>query len=84
VVFLKSLDRSLWLYKAQSWEAKLAATRTPLDDHQSRLLMHDVVAASVLADLDAYGRVAAPKALQTYAEITADVVLIGLYDRIEF
>jgi DNA-binding transcriptional regulator/RsmH inhibitor MraZ len=25
VVVLKSLDRSLWLYQAQSWEAKLTA-----------------------------------------------------------
>jgi hypothetical protein len=27
VVILKSLDRSLWLYQTQGWEAKLATTR---------------------------------------------------------
>ena len=83
VVVLKSLDRSLWLYQAQSWEAKLAATRQQLDDQQSRLLMHYVVAESILAELDPQGRLALPKALRTYAEITTDVVLIGLYERIE-
>ena len=83
VVLLKSLDRSLWLYQAQSWEAKLNVTRQQLDDQQSRLLMHYVVAESVLAELDVRGGLAIPEALRTYAEITTEVVLIGLYERIE-
>jgi MraZ protein len=83
VVFLKSLDRSLWLYQAQGWEAKLEATRRQLDDQQSRLLMHYVVAESVLAELDVHGRFAIPEPLRTYAEITTEVVLVGLYERIE-
>ena len=83
VVVLKSLDRSLWLYQAQGWEAKLDATREQLTAEQSRLLMHYVVAESVLAELDSQGRLAIPKGLRTYEEITTDVVLIGLYDRIE-
>jgi MraZ protein len=83
VVVLKSLDRSLWLYQAQGWEAKLEATREQITAEQSRLLMHYVVAESALVDLDLYGRLAIPKALRTYAEITTDVVLIGLYERIE-
>jgi MraZ protein len=83
VVVLKSLDRSLWLYQAQGWEARLEATREQLDAEQSRLLMHYVVAESVLAEIDPQGRVAIPKALRTFAEITSNAVLIGLYDRIE-
>jgi len=83
VVVLKSLDPSLWLYPAQIWEAKLAATREHLDDGQSRLLMHYVVAESVLAELDPHGRFTIPHVLRTYAHITDEVVLIGLYDRIE-
>lgn len=83
VVLLKSLDRSLWLYQAQGWDAKLDATREQLTAEQSRLLMHYVVAESVLAELDPQGRLAIPTVLRTYADITTDVVLIGLYDRIE-
>ena len=83
VVLLKSLDRSLWLYQVRGWEAKLETTRRQLDAEQSRLLMHYVVAESVLAELDAQGRLAIPTALRTYAEITTYVVLIGLYERIE-
>ena len=48
MVFLKSLDRSLWLYQAQGWDAKLDTTREQLTAEQSRLLMHYVVAESVL------------------------------------
>ena len=83
MVLLKSLDRSLWLYQAQGWEAKLDVIREQLTAEQSRLLMHYVVAESVLAEIYPQGRLAIPKTLRTYAEITTDVVLIGLYDRIE-
>ena len=62
---------------------KTQALREQVDAEQSRLLMHYVVAESVLAELDPQGRLAIPKALRTYAEITTDVVLVGLYDRIE-
>jgi MraZ protein len=83
VVVLKSLDRSLWLYQARGWEAKLDAICRQISAEQSRALMHYVVAESVPVDLDAQGRFSLPKALLTYAEITTDVVLIGVYDRIE-
>ena len=70
VVLLKSLDCSLWLYQAQGWEAKLDAIREQLNTEQSRLLMYYVVAESVLAELDPQGRLAIPKVLRTYADIT--------------
>jgi MraZ protein len=83
VIMVKSLDHSLWLYPVQIWEARLGATRQQLDDQQGRLLMHYVVAESVLAELDAHGRLAIPNALRTYAEITTEMVVIGLYERLE-
>jgi MraZ protein len=83
VVVLKSLDRSLWVYQARGWDAKVEALREQVGTEQSRLLMHYVVAESAHAELDAQGRLVIPKALRTYAEITTDVVLVGLYDRIE-
>jgi transcriptional regulator MraZ len=83
VVVLKSLDRSLWLYQAQGWEAKLDTICQQVSAEERGVLMHYVMAESVLVDLDPQGRLAIPKAPLTYAEITTDVVLIGLYDRIE-
>jgi MraZ protein len=83
VVLLKSLDRSLWLYQAQGWDGTLTAVRARLDDEQSRLLMHYVVAESVLAVLDPHGGFAIPQAFRAYAEITTEVVFLGLYERLE-
>jgi MraZ protein len=54
-----------------------------VDDQQSRLLMHYVVAESTLAPIDAHGRLAIPTPMRQYAEITMEVVLLGLYERIE-
>jgi DNA-binding transcriptional regulator/RsmH inhibitor MraZ len=83
VVVLQSLDQSLWRYQAQSREAKLVATREHLDDGQRRLLMHDVVAESVLAELDPHGRFTIPPGFRTYPAVATEVVPIGLCDRIE-
>jgi MraZ protein len=84
VIILKSFDRSLWLYRTSEWEEKLAATRRHLDDEQSRLFMHYVVAESAPSEVDKNGRLSIPKRLREYAEIDSEVVLIGLYERIEF
>jgi MraZ protein len=45
--------------------------------------MHYVVAESVVAELDVQGRLVIPTVLRTYAEITTEVVVIGLYERLE-
>jgi MraZ protein len=83
VVVLKSHDRCLWLYQPEAWDATLAAMRAALDAEQSRLLMHHVVAESTLLTLDAQGRLALSDDLRDYAEIRTEIVLVGLYDRIE-
>jgi MraZ protein len=83
VVLLKSLESCLWMYRTQDWEAKLYALRQQLDDQQSRLLMHYMVAQSMSSCVDSKGRLAIPPPLTAYANIKEEVVLIGLYDRLE-
>jgi MraZ protein len=83
VVLLKSLEGCLWMYRTQDWEAKLSALRQQLDDQQSRLLMHYLVAQSMPSSVDTTGRLAIPRPLLEYAKITREVVIIGLYDRLE-
>lgn len=83
VIILKSSDRNLWVYPAQEWTDKLIMTRQHLDDEQSRLFMHHVVAESAPSEVDKSGRLCIPKRLREYAEIDSEVVLVGLYDRIE-
>jgi MraZ protein len=83
IVFLKSLEGSLWLYRAREWEEKLTVMRRQLDDQQSRLFMHYMVAQSIPSEVDRKGRLAIPKELREYADIDSELVLIGLYDRLE-
>src|ERR671923_618605 len=83
VIILKSLDHSLWLYRTREWAEKLLTTRQHLDDEQSRLFMHYVVAESAPSASDKNGRLSIPKRLRDYGEIDGEVVLIGLYERIE-
>ena len=83
VVLLKSLEGCLWMYRTQDWEAKLSTLRQQLDDQQSRLLMHYLVAQSMPASADTTGRLGIPPQLMEYANIKGEVVIIGLYDRLE-
>jgi transcriptional regulator MraZ len=83
VVLLKSLEGCLWMYRTRDWEAKLYALRQQLDDQQSRLLMHYMVAQSMPSSVDTKGRLAIPPPLMEYANIKEEVVIIGLYDRLE-
>jgi DNA-binding transcriptional regulator/RsmH inhibitor MraZ len=71
------------MYRTQDWEAKLSALRQQLDDQQSRLLMHYLVAQSMPSSVDTTGRLAIPPLLLEYAKINREVVIIGLYDRLE-
>ena len=52
VVLLKSLEEAASGCTAQDWEAKLSALRLQLDDQQSRLLMHYLVAQSMSSSVD--------------------------------
>jgi MraZ protein len=83
VVLLASLERCLWMYRTQDWEAKLHALHQQLDDQQSRLLMHYLVAQSILSAVDTRGRLAIPPPLMEHVDIKEEVVIIGLYDRLE-
>jgi MraZ protein len=71
------------MYRTQDWEAKLHALRQQLDDQQSRLLMHYMVEQSMSSSVDSKGRLAIPPPLMQLANIKEEVVLIGLYDRLE-
>jgi MraZ protein len=83
VMLLKSLEGCLWMYRMQDWEGKLSALRQQLDDQQSRLLMHYLVAQSMASSVDTEGRLTIPPPLMEYANIKGEVVIIGLYDRLE-
>ena len=52
VVFLKGPEQALWAYSTAEWDKVLDRTRTKLDEDQSRLFMHFVVAEAGTSDVD--------------------------------
>jgi MraZ protein len=83
-VVTRGLDRSLFLYTKQEWDKlaqKLAAL--PLGQSDTRAFARLMLAGAMEAEIDASGRVTIPQYLRTYANLTKNLVLTGLYDRIE-
>jgi MraZ protein len=85
VVFLKRPEQSLWMYSTLEWNRVLERTRAKLDEDQSRLFMHFVVAEAGTSEIDKTGRVLIPGRLRKHIPLDDDqeIVLVGLYNRLE-
>ena len=83
VVFVRGQTECLWLYALQDWEHKLARARETLDDDQSRLFMHFIVSETMASEIDRSGRICLPRRLRDLSGIEEEVVVIGMYDRLE-
>ena len=84
VVVTRGLDRSLFLYPKQEWEvlaAKLAAL--PLGQADTRAFARLMLAGAMEAEIDKAGRVLLPEYLRTYSGLQKNVVVAGLYNRLE-
>jgi len=83
VMFVRGQTECLWLYALQDWEHKLARARETLDDDQSRLFMHFIVSETMGSEIDWSGRICVPRRLRELSGIEEEIVVIGMYDRLE-
>ena len=83
VMFVRGQTECLWLYALQDWEHKLARARESLDDDQSRLFMHVIVSETMGSEIDRSGRICVPRRLRELSGIEEEIVVIGMYDRLE-
>lgn len=84
VVVTRGLDRSLFVYPKTEWDAlaaKLAAL--PLGQADTRAFARLMLAGAMEVELDKSGRVHVPEYLRSYAGLSKDVVIAGLYNRLE-
>lgn len=83
-VVTRGLDSSLFLFPKEEWD-KLAErlARLPLGKSGSRALSRLMLAGAMEAELDKQGRIVLPDYLRTYASMEKEVVVAGLYDRVE-
>lgn len=83
-VVTRGLDGCLWLYPMREWEIladKLG--KLPITQVQSRGFARAMLAGACEVQLDKLGRVLIPDYLKIYAALEKNIVLTGLYNKIE-
>ena len=83
-VVTRGLDGCLFVYPMDSWTAYVdKLKKLPLTDKNARLFMRFLIAGANTCELDKQGRILLPPVLREYANLTKDVVLVGVLSRVE-
>ena len=83
-VITKGLDECLFLYPMKTWQTlatKIA--QLPISQSKSRAFARMMLAGAMEVTLDGQGRVIVPDYLKEYAHLNKQVIVAGLYDRLE-
>ena len=83
-IITRGLDNCLFLFDSKEWEVlaqKLVAL--PLAQANSRAFARLMLAGAMDVEVDSQGRILIPDYLRRYAELKKEVVLAGLYNRVE-
>lgn len=83
-VVTRGLDGCLTLYTKDEWDrlaSRIAAL--PLSDPKARRFSRFFLAGAVEVEFDKQGRILVPGYLREYAEMASEVVIAGMYNRIE-
>ncbi len=83
-VITKGLDNCLFIYTTKEWQKlvdKLA--NLPISKSKSRAFSSMMLASVMDVILDKQGRIILPDYLKQFAELNKQVVLAGLYNRLE-
>lgn len=83
-IITRGLDRSLFIFGMKEWEVliqKLIAL--PLAQANSRAFVRLMLSGASDVLLDAQGRILIPEYLREYADLKKQVIVTGLYNRIE-
>lgn len=84
VVVTRGLDGCLFVYTAKMWEElaqKLGAA--PVGSEMSRGFVRLLLSGANEVELDSLGRVLVPDTLKEYAGLAKNVVIVGVYNRLE-
>ncbi len=83
-VITRGLDHCLYIYTAAEWERLAEKVRAlPMTKADSRAFQRLMLAGAAEVELDSQGRVLIPEFLRTYAGLSKNAVVVGVYDRAE-
>lgn len=84
VVVTHGLDSCLFVYPVKQWEKVTEKLNDlSLGQADTRGFNRFLLAGAVETDVDSIGRILIPDYLKEFAKLSANVVLIGVHDRIE-
>lgn len=84
VVVTRGLDQCLFIYPMKTWEAlaeKLGSM--PIGEGGTRSFVRLMLAGAFDTEVDSQGRILIPEALKEYAGLEKDVIVAGLWNRLE-
>ena len=83
-VVTKGLDGCLFVYENEEWNAFEEKLKSlPITNKEARQFVRFFLAGAAEVEVDKQGRILVPNILREFAQISKDVVLIGVASRIE-
>jgi MraZ protein len=84
IVITRGLDKCLFIYPMKVWE-ELASKlgNLPVGESSTRSFIRLMLAGAVDVEVDGQGRILIPDFLKDYAGLSKNVVVAGLYNRLE-
>lgn len=84
IVITRGLDKCLFIYPMKVWE-ELASKlgNLPVGESSTRSFIRMMLAGAVDVEVDGQGRILIPDFLKDYAGLSKNVVIAGLYNRLE-
>lgn len=83
-VITRGLDNCLFLYPLKEWETLAEKlSKLPVGQGDTRSFIRLMLAGASEVDMDSLGRILIPDYLKNYAELKKDIVIAGLYNRLE-
>lgn len=80
----RGLDGCLSVYPMEAWEGFTQKLKSlPISNPNARQFVRFFMSGAVECELDKQGRILLPQTLRTYGEITKEVVVTGVGERVE-
>ena len=84
VILTRGLDNSLFLFSKEEWNLLTEKLKTlSFTDMESRNFLRFFYSSAITLELDKQGRILIPNYLKEFANLSKEVVLIGVLNRLE-
>jgi MraZ protein len=84
LVITRGIDQCLFVYSREEWEKFInKLMNLPLTQANSRAFLRLIFSGAIEEDLDQQGRILIPENLRNYASLKKQVVIVGVFNRIE-